>query len=156
LIHGLKPDIGGICNENLYSLCYYGTKNSIEEFYRETHEALEMISTSDIDATERLAFLRSARKSYGQTALCLSGGASLGYYHLGVAHALFLQGLLPKVISGTSAGALIAAIICTRTDEELVSEVFTPSIHERLKPCEESVSVWWNRFLSTGASKYVV
>jgi hypothetical protein len=25
-----------------------------------------------------------------------------------------------------------------------------------LKPCEESVSVWWNRFLSTGASKYVV
>jgi len=36
-----------------------------------------------------------------------------------VVRALLEQGLLPTVISGTSAGALVAAHVCCRTDEEL-------------------------------------
>jgi predicted acylesterase/phospholipase RssA len=41
----------------------------------------------------------------------LSGGAYLGYYHVGVAKTLFSEGLLPRVISGASAGSLMAAAI---------------------------------------------
>ena len=41
----------------------------------------------------------------------LSGGAYLGFYHFGVARALWREGLLPRVISGASAGSLIAAML---------------------------------------------
>ena len=39
--------------------------------------------------------------------------------HFGVIKAFLEEGLLPRVISGTSAGGLAAALACTRTDEEL-------------------------------------
>jgi len=41
----------------------------------------------------------------------LSGGAYLGYYHMGIVKALFKEMLLPRVISGASAGSIITAII---------------------------------------------
>lgn len=47
------------------------------------------------------------------------GGAYLGYYHMGLARALYNQRMLPNVISGASAGSLIVALIGTRTDDEL-------------------------------------
>jgi predicted acylesterase/phospholipase RssA len=49
----------------------------------------------------------------------LSGGAALGYYHMGLVKSLFTEGLLPRVISGASAGSLMASIIGTTTDDEL-------------------------------------
>ena len=49
----------------------------------------------------------------------LSGGATLGIYHYGVLKALLSEGLLPAVISGTSAGAVVAAMACCRTADEL-------------------------------------
>jgi predicted acylesterase/phospholipase RssA len=33
----------------------------------------------------------------------------LGFYHIGVVKALWTEGLLPRVISGASAGSLVAA-----------------------------------------------
>lgn len=64
-------------------------------------------------------FLKRAREAYGRTALCLSGGAMMGLYHFGHIKALLEKNCLPKIISGTSAGAVVAAIVCTRTDDEL-------------------------------------
>jgi TAG lipase/steryl ester hydrolase/phospholipase A2/LPA acyltransferase len=49
----------------------------------------------------------------------LSGGAYLGYYHLGLVRALYEEGLLPRVMSGASAGSIMAAVIGTKTDQEL-------------------------------------
>lgn len=40
-------------------------------------------------------------------------------FHLGVVKTLFEHGLLPRIISGASAGALMAALVCVKTDEEL-------------------------------------
>ncbi|KAJ9058178.1 triacylglycerol lipase [Entomophthora muscae] len=57
--------------------------------------------------------------SFGTTALILHGGATFGLCHIGVVKSLFEQGLLPKVICGTEIGALIAALVCIHTDEEL-------------------------------------
>lgn len=42
-----------------------------------------------------------------------------GLSHLGVVKALNGQGLLPRIISGTAIGALIAALVCIHTDDEL-------------------------------------
>jgi hypothetical protein len=66
-----------------------------------------------------LAFLKRARSTYGRTALCLSGGSMMGSYHFGHFAGMLETGTLPHIISGTSAGSVIAAIVCTRTDEEI-------------------------------------
>ena len=50
----------------------------------------------------------------------LSGGGTLGYFHLGVLKVLVEQNLCPRVISGASAGAFVAAILGTRTDSEFL------------------------------------
>jgi NTE family protein len=54
----------------------------------------------------------------------LSGGALFGLFHFGVVKALFEQDLLPRTISGSSMGSIIAAWACTHTDDEL-RELFT-------------------------------
>lgn len=102
----------------------------------------------------------------GISALCLSGGASLGYCklrsithaawphlfvdHYGVVRALLDAGVLPRVISGTSAGGLIAALTAVYTEEEL-KEILIPEIADRLNACDEPFSVWTKRFWETGA-----
>ena len=68
-------------------------------------------------------FLKRARAAYGRTALCLSGGAMMGCYHFGAVKALLETDLLPNIISGTSAGSVIGAMICTRTEEELLRDL---------------------------------
>ena len=45
----------------------------------------------------------------------------LGMVHLGVAAALHQAHLLPRIISGTSIGAIIAALICTKREDELTN-----------------------------------
>ena len=69
----------------------------------------------------RLAFFKSAKRSFGNTALLLSGGATLGLYHIGVLKAMGARNLFPRVISGTSAGAVLAAFMAVRTDEEIMA-----------------------------------
>lgn len=56
----------------------------------------------------------------GRPALVLSGGGQLGGFHIGVVKALAERRLLPRVIAGSSAGALVAAVVCTRTNAEIV------------------------------------
>ena len=46
----------------------------------------------------------------GQVALALSGGAALGFGHIGALRALEEQGIKPAWLAGTSAGALIGAL----------------------------------------------
>lgn len=95
-----------------------------------------------------LAFLKRARAAYGRTALCLSGGAMMGLYHFGVVTALVKAGLLPHIISGTSAGSVVGAILCTRTDEELVKDLRPEVLWDKLtcfeRPWRERLRGVWN------------
>lgn len=77
-----------------------------------------------IPTDARLAFFNETRHAYGRTALLLSGGAALGMYHLGVVKALVENRLMPRVLGGSSAGSIVCALIGTRTDEELLRDVF--------------------------------
>ena len=58
--------------------------------------------------------------------------------------------LMPRVITGTSAGGLVAALVCTRTDPEL-RRLLVPELANRITACEEPVRVWFKRFWATGA-----
>jgi predicted acylesterase/phospholipase RssA len=115
------------------------TKNEIDDL------PMELPS---VHREQVLNFLKRARAAYGRTALCLSGGAMMGLYHFG--HILGLieaGGILPHIISGTSAGSIVGAIICTRTDEEL-KETLTPQVIIKFMTCfrrpwgERAKSLW--------------
>lgn len=75
--------------------------------------------TPGFSLEERLEFLNEILQAAGRAALVLSGGGMLGTFHVGVAKELFDHGLLPQVIAGSSAGAIVSAVLCTRTDGEL-------------------------------------
>lgn len=57
---------------------------------------------------------------------------------------------MPRVVTGTSAGGLIAALVCTHTDTEL-NQLLVPELATRITACEEPFSLWFRRFLKTGA-----
>ncbi|CDF40708.1 unnamed protein product [Chondrus crispus] len=77
---------------------------------------------------DKLTFFNEARHAYGRTALMLSGGAAMGLSHMGVVKALLNQGLLPRVVCGTSAGALVASMVGIFDDDELASIFSTESL----------------------------
>eukprot|EP00762_Andalucia_godoyi_P006752 ANDGO_06236.mRNA.1 Triacylglycerol lipase SDP1 len=95
---------------------------------------------------EKLAFFREASAAHGKTALLLSGGASLGVFHLGVLKALFEHGVLPQTISGSSVGSIIAALICCRSNPEL-EELFD-SFDGSMARTQHVPSMKTNRFSS--------
>ena len=104
----------------------------IQEYITQVKASLVEISTSpDIPVEEQLAFLRETRHAFGRTALVLSGGGSFGSFHLGVVKALLDASLLPRVLSGSSAGAIVVALVGTRSRSEL-KELFS-SLDETLE-----------------------
>ncbi|KAL1717033.1 acyl transferase/acyl hydrolase/lysophospholipase [Schizophyllum commune] len=147
----IRPNFAGVESARLYSETFYGTKDPIESYYDEQEKALRFIRESpDLSIDEKKRFFKSANTNLGITALCLSGGASFGYYHFGVVKAFLDAGLLPRVITGTSAGGLVAALVGTRTDEELRT-LLVPELAHRITACEEDFSVWIKRFWKEGA-----
>jgi len=122
LNEGIHGNMAGMGNPALYDVALGGTKHLIEEYVAELDAAIHQIAEADeriIPFAEKLDFLRRARHCYGASALMLSGGGSLGPFHLGVTRALVEQELLPTVISGASAGAFVAGILGTHDNGEL-------------------------------------
>ncbi len=114
----------GITSHKLYGTLRTGTKQLIEDFLDELTRALQLIAVDNtIMIDEKMAFFNETRHAFGRSALLLSGGATLGLYHTGVVKALHECRLLPRVISGSSVGSIIAAMVGTRTDKEL-AELF--------------------------------
>ncbi len=113
-----------LAEPELYETAWAGTKHLITEYLDEAARSIKWLATVDYPGitTEmrRATFQRSAHV-YGQSALMLSGGATLGFHHLGVVKALFENDLLPSILSGASMGAMIAAGICSRTDDEITA-----------------------------------
>lgn len=93
---------------------------SVQEYIDEVKLSLEHVATSsELEISDKLSFLRELRHAFGRSGLVLSGGGSFGFFHFGVCRALGDAGLLPRVVSGSSAGSIGGAMLCTRTDEEL-------------------------------------
>jgi predicted acylesterase/phospholipase RssA len=107
-------------------------------------------TTTQLSADEKRWLFKHMHANYGRTALCLSGGATFAYYHLGVVKALLDADLLPDVITGTSGGALVAGLVATRTNDEL-KKLLVPALAYRITACRESPLVWLPRWWRTGA-----
>lgn len=129
---GISRDQFGIQHEGLFTRAYSGTKLLVENYHETITDALNFIcdsSSDDIPTDVKLAFFNETRHAYGRTAILLSGGAYLGYYHMGVMKCLWKENLLPRVISGASAGSLMAAVIGTRSNEEM-DMLYDDNCHE--------------------------
>ena len=147
----VKNNFVGVENPRLYSETYCGTKHLAQDFVDELQASLaEVLSSSDLSQTEKYLFAKQLHTNFGRTALCLSGGASFAYYHFGVVRALLDASLLPDVITGTSGGALVAALVATRTNEEL-DKLLVPALAHRIRACEDGFSTWSARWWRTGA-----
>eukprot|EP01114_Cavostelium_apophysatum_P018975 TRINITY_DN5981_c0_g1_i1.p1 TRINITY_DN5981_c0_g1~~TRINITY_DN5981_c0_g1_i1.p1 ORF type:complete len:697 (+),score=203.74 TRINITY_DN5981_c0_g1_i1:172-2262(+) len=125
---GMGRNIGGIANTRLFHYTLVGTKNLIEEYVEEVAKQLEYIAFNEVPGlplAKKLDFFYELRSLYGKSALLLSGGSTMGLFHIGVIKALYEENLLPQVISGTSAGSFIAALLCVLSDDEL-EQLFNP------------------------------
>lgn len=118
----LYRHLGEISNPALYQVARTGTHTIVREFLQEAACAMRFLCDHEVPGLSRQTkrqMFEQASHNFGQTALMLSGGGAFGIYHLGVVKALWAQRLLPKVISGSSMGSIVAAAVCTRSDAEL-------------------------------------
>lgn len=131
LREGLHHDLGNMGNVELYRHSHVGTKHLIEEYINQVCESIDYVAKTDmpeLPARQKLDFFKDTSLSFGRPALLLSGGASLGLFHIGVIKALWERGLLPQVIAGSSVGSIVAAMVGTHTDDEL-PDLFNPEKH---------------------------
>nr|CAD1821956.1 unnamed protein product [Ananas comosus var. bracteatus] len=119
----LLRNLGNMCNPELHKGRLQVPK-LIKEYIDEVSTQLKMVCNSESDELlleEKLAFMHETRHAFGRTALLLSGGASLGAFHVGVVKTLVEHKLLPRVIAGSSVGSIMCAIVATRSWPELES-----------------------------------
>src|SRR5690606_30078462 len=115
-------NLGNISNPMLYRFSRVGTKRLIENYLAEVSTALNYLCDNEFEEfpfKDKLDFFETTGQAFGQSCLMLSGGAALGLFHIGVCKALWEQGLLPSVISGSSAGSIIASVVGSHDDSEM-------------------------------------
>ena len=122
----LSRGLGDMGNLKLYKHTHIGTKDLIERYITSTLSTLKALldvsAKAKCDGMESKYILEqvlSSRQAFGRSALLLSGGATFGMNHTGVLKALWEARLLPRIISGASAGSIVCAVLCTRTEEEM-------------------------------------
>ena len=122
LNEGIHGNMGGMGKSVLYRQAKSGTKVLVEQYIQEIDDALRLLAElpeETIPTQQKLDFFYRSNVCYGRSALMLSGGGVLGFLHLGVVSELLRHGLLPRVISGSSAGSIVAAALAAYTDEEM-------------------------------------
>jgi TAG lipase/steryl ester hydrolase/phospholipase A2/LPA acyltransferase len=122
LHEGIHGNMGGMGRQSLYDKTLFGTKKLITDYVDEIVSALEYLAdpkTDDISFEEKLDFFRRADHCFGRSAFMMSGSGSLFYFHIGVVRALCREGLMPNVLSGSSGGAFVGALLSTHAKSEL-------------------------------------
>lgn len=122
LNEGIHGNMGGMGKSALYNKAAFGTKKLITDYVDAISEALLHLAdekTGSISFEDKQDFFRRASHCFGRSALMFSGGGNLIYFHIGVAKVLLQQNLLPGVMSGSSAGAMLVAILGTHTNAQL-------------------------------------
>jgi len=158
----LTRSLGDTGNLKLYKHTHIGTKDLIERYITSALDTLDALldisAKAKCDGLESKYILEqvlSARQAFGRSALLLSGGGTFGMNHIGVLKALWEARLLPRIISGASAGSIVCAVLCTRTDEE-IPDLLANLCNEDLavfdeEGNEDSVLRRATRFLKHGA-----
>ncbi|XP_073132287.1 triacylglycerol lipase SDP1-like [Henckelia pumila] len=119
----LVRNLGNMCNPELHKERLQ-VPRLIKEYIDEVTTQLRMVCDFDSEELlleEKLAFMHETRHAFGRTALLLSGGASLGAFHVGVVKTLVEHKLLPRIIAGSSVGSVMCSVVATRSWPELQS-----------------------------------
>ncbi|MBT8103021.1 MAG: DUF3336 domain-containing protein [Gammaproteobacteria bacterium] len=128
LNEGLHGNIDGMGSSALYGKSKFSTKKLIVDYVNEVVDALDMLASNeakDLPLDERLDFFRRAHHCYGCSSLMMSGAGSLLFFHIGVVKALWLESVLPGILSGSSGGAVVGSLVSTRNDKDL-AEILEP------------------------------
>jgi TAG lipase/lysophosphatidylethanolamine acyltransferase len=136
---GLVRNLGNITTSRLYNRAYAGTKLLIEDYVTQVARCVNLITACPtapahdtvLTSQMKLDVLHDTRLAFGRSVLVLQGGAIFGLCHLGVVKALHLQGLLPRIVAGTATGALVAALVCVHTEDELLDILTGDAINVR-------------------------
>ncbi|TGO65275.1 hypothetical protein BCON_0003g00690 [Botryotinia convoluta] len=172
---GLVRNLGNISAPRLFNRAFAGTKLLIEDYITQVAQAVadvtQLPTTPGADGNNgavmgfssqaKLDLLHDTRQAFGRSTLVLQGGAIFGLCHLGVVKALFNRGLLPRIVTGTATGALIAALVGIHTEDELPKFLNGESIDLSAFAGKErglqGTSGWWdtltrrvNRFYREG------
>jgi TAG lipase / steryl ester hydrolase / phospholipase A2 / LPA acyltransferase len=122
----LTRELGDMGNIKLYRRSHIGTKDLIERYINSALDTLQALLSyppkslpPNLGSRDILGQVLFARQAFGRSALLLSGGATFGMYHVGVLKALWENKLLPRIISGSSAGSIVSSVLCTTVDEEI-------------------------------------
>ncbi|KAF1913874.1 acyl transferase/acyl hydrolase/lysophospholipase [Ampelomyces quisqualis] len=123
----LTRDLGGIGGIRLYKHSHIGTKKLIEKYISSAENILAALLDVSAKQGNQCPFtprqlvdqIKYTRASFGRSALLLSGGGTFGMNHIGVVKCLWDQRLLPRIMSGASAGSIVSAVLCSKTDEEI-------------------------------------
>jgi len=165
---GLVRNLGNISTPRLFNRAFAGTKLLIEDYITQVAQAIADVTklpTSPgadgngaipgFSSQAKLDLLHDTRQAFGRSTLVLQGGSIFGLCHLGVVKALFSRGLLPRIITGTATGALIAALVGIHTEDELPKFLSGESIdlsafagkssvpQENGHPAPETFTGWW-------------
>ncbi|KAF5772115.1 putative triacylglycerol lipase [Helianthus annuus] len=119
----LIRNLGNMCNPELHKGRHQVPK-VIKEYIDEVSTQLRMVCDFDSDELvleEKLAFMHETRHAFGRTALLLSGGASLGAFHVGVVKTLVEHKLMPRIVAGSSVGSIMCSVVATKSWPELQS-----------------------------------
>ncbi|XP_027366780.1 triacylglycerol lipase SDP1-like [Abrus precatorius] len=119
----LVRNLGNMCNPDLHK-GRLQVPRQIKEYIDEVSTQLRVVCNSDSEELaleEKLSFMHETRHAFGRTALLLSGGASLGAFHIGVVKTLVEHKLMPRIIAGSSVGSIMCSVVATRSWPELQS-----------------------------------
>lgn len=128
LNEGIHGNMDGMANDALWHEARFGTKQLVHDYVDAVVRAVEHLADPAVDAIsfeEKRDFFRRALHCYGCSALLMSGSGAFLFFHAGVVKALWSEGLLPTIISGSSGGSVVGALVCTHRDEDL-GEFFRP------------------------------
>ncbi len=122
LNEGIHGNMDGMGHARLHQKAQFGTKQLIQDYVDAIVNSLEYLASdkvNDISFEDKLDFFRRAQHCYGRSAFLMSGSGAYLYFHVGVVKALWQEGLLPHIMSGSSGGSVVGALISTHVDEEI-------------------------------------
>jgi TAG lipase/steryl ester hydrolase/phospholipase A2/LPA acyltransferase len=158
LNEGIHGNMGGMGKPGLYSYAKSGTKLLIQAYIEEVVHTLELLAADDsgeVSFAEKLDFFRRASHCYGRSAFMMSGSGSLLFFHVGVVKALADNNLLPTILSGSSGGSLVGAMVATHTDKELAGMLNADHFAEFFPQQGRALSVTSPEQLEQGLARFI-
>ena len=140
---------------NVMKFCVFLLLTKLTVFFvfqlkiRQVINFLNSNTANFMNQIEKNSDLNKGNNSIG---ICLSGGAALGFGHIGALQALEDNGIIPEYVSGSSMGAIIGAFYCAGfSPEELLQLIKTDKLYKITK-----LMTFQPTFLNSGLTNHSI